>query len=78
MNALHNAILRLEQIDGIEYYVVYDRDKQSPLGRIEVDCNIGLIKDEEQLTPMERAVYDIQAVEHEIHNNPDDGSWKNR
>jgi len=90
MNMISNVVLRLEQIDGVEYYVLYDRDKQVPLGRMEVDCDIGVVKDEEKLTPMERAIYDIQAVEYESNiydaqaleyesnNNPDDGSWKNR
>lgn len=78
MKDLHNAVLRLELIDGIEYYVLYDRHKNMPLGRMPVDCNMGLVKDEEQLTPMERAVYNVQAIEYESENNPDDGSWKNR
>ncbi len=78
MNAIHNAVLRVEKIDGIEYYVLYDRVKKIPLGRIEVDYDIGLVKNEEQLTTMERAIYDLADIEHQIANNPDDGSWEGR
>ena len=43
-----------------------------------VDYEIGMVKDEEKLTPMERAVYDIYQLDAEIINNPDDGSWEGR
>lgn len=78
MSELSNVILRIEKIDSIEYYVLYDRAKNMPLGRMPVDCEMGLVKDEEKLTPMERAVYDIYQLEAEIINNPDDGSWEGR
>tara|TARA_R100000278_G_scaffold12779_1_gene13678 strand:- start:3184 stop:3420 length:237 start_codon:yes stop_codon:yes gene_type:complete len=78
MSELHNVVLRIEKIDSIEYYVLYDRDKNMPLGRMPVDYEIGMVKDEEKLTPMERAVYDIYELDAEIINNPDDGSWEGR
>ena len=78
MSELHNVVLRIEKIDSIEYYVLYDRDKKMPLGRMPVDYEIGMVKDEEKLTPMERAVYDIYQLDAEIINNPDDGSWEGR
>jgi len=78
MSELHNVVLRIEKIDSIEYYVLYDRDKNMPLGRMPVDYEIGMVKDEEKLTPMERAVYDIYQLDAEIINNPDDGSWEGR
>ena len=78
MSILKNVVLRIEIHDSIEYYVLFDRQKNVPLGRIPTDININIVRAEDKLTPMERAVYNVQSLESDLMNNPDDGSWEGR